>query len=63
VVSLEAHTTRLSLTAAAAEKTLKFMAMLALKVTAGVLSPGAGMLARWTTAPVPASLRTSTAWP
>jgi hypothetical protein len=63
VVSLDAHTTRSSLRAAAAWKTLKFMVMLLLNVTAGVLRPGAGMLARWTTASAPAWLSASTAWP
>src|ERR1700677_5306080 len=50
VVSLDAHTTRLSLRAAAAWKTLKFIVMWEWNVTAGVVRPGAGMLARWTTA-------------
>ena len=46
MVSLDAHTTRRSPSLAAAWKTLKFIVMLALKVTAGVLRPGAGMFAR-----------------
>src|SRR5580704_12238113 len=44
VVSLDAHTTRLRPRFAAAWKTLKFMVMLVLNVTAGVDMPGAGML-------------------
>ena len=45
VVSLDAQTTRSSLRAAAAWKTLKFMVMLLLNVTAGVLRPGGGGVA------------------
>ena len=63
VVSLDAHTTRLSFRLAAAWKTLKFMVMLRLNVTAGVFKAGAGMLARCTTASAPGSLSASTAWP
>lgn len=55
VVSLDAQTTRLNPSFAAAGKTLKFIARLALNVTAAVQTPGAGMLARWTTAPAPSS--------
>ena len=55
VVSLDAHTTRRRPSAAAAWNTLKFIAMFALNVTAGVAMPGAGMLARWTTASAPRS--------
>jgi hypothetical protein len=55
VVSLDAHTTRLRPSAAAAWNTLKFIVMFALNVTAGVAMPGAGMLARCTTASAPRS--------
>src|SRR6185295_10576902 len=61
VVSLEAQTTRSSPRWAAAWKTLKFIAVLRLNVSAGVNISGAGMLARWITASVPSSV--STAWP
>jgi hypothetical protein len=59
VVSLDAQTTRLSLRLATAWKTLKFMVMFALNVTAAVAMPGAGMLARCTTASAPASASTA----
>src|SRR5580704_16790707 len=55
VVSLDAHTTRESPSVTAAWNTLKFIVMFALNVTAGVASPGAGMLARCTTADAPLS--------
>ena len=55
MVSLDAHTTAPRPSAAAAWNTLKFIVMFALNVTAGVARPGAGMLARWTTASVPRS--------
>src|SRR5215471_9468864 len=61
VVSLEAHATRRRRSLAAAWKTLKFIVTFALKVTAGVLRPGAGTLARWTTASEPSSA--PSAWP
>ena len=61
MVSLDAHTTRDTPSVAAAWNTLKFIVMFALKVTAGVISPGAGMLARCTMADAP--LSASTAWP
>ena len=46
MVSLDAQTTRATPASAAALNTLKFMAMFALKVTAGVCIPGAGIFAR-----------------
>ena len=55
MVSLDAQTTRPSRSVAAAMNTLKFMAMLVLKVTAGVRISGAGMFARCTTASAPCS--------
>ncbi len=61
MVSLDAHTTRSSLASAAAWNTLKFIVMFVLKVTAGVWIPGAGMLARCTTAST--SRSTSVTWP
>ena len=61
VVSLDAHTTLVRPSAAAAWNTLKFIVTLALNVTAGVDRPGAGMFARCTTASVPRSA--SVAWP
>src|SRR5262245_26319410 len=61
VVSLEDQTTRPRPRACAARKTLAFMVELRLNVTAGGYMPGAGMLARCTTASAPCS--TSTAWP
>jgi hypothetical protein len=59
VVSLDAHTTLDTPSAASARNTLKFIVIFALNVTAGVASPGAGMLARFTMADAPLSASTA----